>query len=69
MTIPNGDIPVDRTTSAPKLGRNDPLLQELWAAKAALNAAENFQVNRLAAKAASFDIDAVLKQLAEKVRH
>lgn len=69
MTHPVGGIPVDQTTGAAKLGRNDPLLQELWAAKAALNAAEDFRVERLAARAAAFDLDVTLAQLGEKTGH
>lgn len=62
-------ISADQPDGASKLGRGDPLLQELWAAKAALNAAADYRIEQLADQAASFDINAVLAQLNEKTRH
>jgi hypothetical protein len=44
-------------------GRNDPLLQELWHAKAMLNASADYNIDRLVARAVSFDLDAELIRL------
>ncbi|HLA34186.1 MAG TPA: hypothetical protein VJ001_04885 [Rhodocyclaceae bacterium] len=69
MTLPRENIPIESTMSPSRLGRNDPLLQKLWAAKAELNASENYRVDSLAAKAASFDIDAAIDRLSKKSNH
>lgn len=60
---------VEQPDGTAKLGRGDPLLQELWSAKAALNAAADYRIEQLADQAASFDINAVLAQLNDKTRH
>jgi hypothetical protein len=52
----------------PTLGRNDPLLQELWETKAALNAAA-YSVARLAEQAERFDLDATIVRLRQQARH
>lgn len=69
MTQTRNDLPADPSTTRSALGRNDPLLQDLWAAKAELNAAADYQVGRLAAQAAEFDLDAVLASLASQASH
>jgi len=52
------------TTGKPiPLGRSDPLLQELWAIKAALNAQADYSVEKLAEQARQFDLDATLSRL------
>lgn len=52
------------TTEKPaRLGRTDPLLQELWAIKAALNAQAGYSVEKLAEQARQFDLDATLARL------
>jgi hypothetical protein len=53
----------------PTLGRNDPLLQELWETKAALNAAAAYSVARLAEQAERFDLDATIARLRQQARH
>lgn len=52
-----------------RLGRDDPLLQELWAAKAALNAAAGYSVKQLAEQAGRFDLDATLALLRQQMNH
>lgn len=69
MTQPIDGIPVEQPNDATQRGRGDTLLQELWAAKAALNAAADYRVEQLAEQATQFDIDVLLAQLNEKSRH
>lgn len=69
MTQARNDLPASASIAKSALGRNDPLLQELWAAKATLNAAADYQVCRLAAQAAEFDLDAALARLASQASH
>lgn len=54
---------------ASRLGRNDPLLQELWAIKAALNAEAGYSVEKRAAHARAFDLEATLARLRQPVAH
>lgn len=49
-----------------RLGREDPLLQELWAIKAALNAQAGYSVKTLAEQARQFDLDATLARLRQQ---
>ena len=46
-----------------RLGRTDPLLQDLWAIKAALNAQAGDSVEKLAEQARQFYLVATLAQL------
>lgn len=67
MTISNTSEPV--AAKVGRLGREDPLLQELWAAKAALNVAAGYDVARLAETANRFDLDATLARLRQLAGH
>jgi hypothetical protein len=68
MTLPIHPKP-QQTTGTARLGRGDPLLQELWDAKAALNAAAGYSVKRVAEQAGRFDLDATLARLRQQVNH
>lgn len=52
-----------------RLGVDDPLLQELWRTKAALNAAAGYSVERLLEQANRFDLDATLDRLRQRNSH
>ena len=70
MTTPIHPGKIGRVRSdATRFGRGDPLLQELWAAKAALNAAAGYDVAKLAQQASRFDLDAVLARLRQQINH
>jgi hypothetical protein len=51
-----------------RLGRNDFLLQELWAIKADLNASSEYCVEKLVEQANNFDLDAKLASLQQQIR-
>jgi hypothetical protein len=51
----------------PRLGRNDPILQELWAVKAAMNAEANYSITKLAEQARQFDLEATIARLKREV--
>jgi len=53
--------------SRPRLGRNDPILQELWAVKAALNAEAGHSIDKLVERANSFDLEATIARLKREV--
>lgn len=55
--------------AASRLGRNDPLLQELWAVKATMNAESGYSILKLAEQARQFDLDATLARLRQVVGH
>lgn len=57
------------TVASSRLGRNDPLLQELWAVKATLNAESGYSIQKLAEQARQFDLDATLARLRQLVGH
>ena len=59
----------DQMAKTTRLGRDDPLLQELWAAKATLNAAAGYSVERVAEQANRFDLEATLALLRQQVNH
>ena len=59
----------DSTASFPRLGRNDPLLQELWAVKAKLNAEAGHSVRNRAAQSRAFDLEATLVRLRQQASH
>ena len=61
--------PEQITSKAARFGRDDPLLQELWLAKASLNAAADYNVERLAEMANRFDLEATLVRLKQHVNH
>ncbi len=63
MTTLLQDAPQQAPRPLPRLGREDPLLRELWAIKAEMNAAEEFQVERLAQRAREFDFNTTLTAL------
>jgi len=52
-----------------RLGRNDPLLQELWATKAAMNAASGYSIEKLAQQARAFDLEVTLARLRKQAGH
>ena len=52
-----------------RLGRNDPLLQELWAVKAAMNAESGYSVERRAEQSRAFDLEATLTCLRQQTGH
>ncbi len=54
---------------ASRLGRGDPLLQELWAVKATMNAESGYSIHKLAEQARLFDLDATLAQLRQQIGH
>ena len=51
----------------PRLGRNDPILQELWAVKAAMNAAADYQVDKIIERTRHFDLEATIARLKREV--
>ena len=55
-------------TRSARLGIEDPLLQELWAIKADLNAAAGYSVERLAVEANKFDLESKLARLQQAIR-
>jgi hypothetical protein len=61
--------PVSATYNTARLGLNDPLLQELWAVKAAMNAESGYSIHKLAEQAREFNIDATLTHLHQLVGH
>lgn len=46
-----------------RLGREDPILQELWAVKAAMNAEAGYSIAKLAEQARQFDLAATIERL------
>lgn len=68
MTLPITSKPPQAGKLA-RLGRDDPLLQELWDAKAALNAAAGYSVKQLAEQAERFDLEATLTRLRQQINH
>lgn len=52
-----------------RLGRGDPLLQELWAVKAAMNAEAGYSVEKRAAQSRAFDLEATLSRLRHQANH
>ena len=50
-----------------RLGLNDPLLQELWAVKATMNAEADYSIHELAEQARQFDLEATLTRLRQLV--
>ena len=52
-----------------RLGVNDPLLQELWAVKATMNAEADYSIHELAEQARQFDLEATLRRLRQLVGH
>lgn len=53
----------------PRLGRNDPLLQELWAIKATMNAGAGYSIGKRAAQSRTFDLEATLARLRQQAAH
>jgi hypothetical protein len=69
MTISMDPVLIERTeTRSTRLGVEDPLLQELWAIKADLNAAAGYSVEKLAVEANTFDLDAKLASLQQAIQ-
>lgn len=62
-------LPVVAAGNAPRLGRNDPLLQELWAVKATMNAESGYSIQKLAEQARQFDLEATLARLRQQTGH
>ena len=59
----------DAAAPPTRLGRNDPLLQELWAIKAAMNAEAGYSVKTRAAQSREFDPESTLARLRQQVSH
>ncbi|MBK1621896.1 hypothetical protein CKO42_26720 [Lamprobacter modestohalophilus] len=69
MTLSMDPVLIGRTeTRSARLGVEDPLLQELWAIKADLNAAAGYSVERLAVEANTFDLEAKLTSLQQAIQ-
>jgi hypothetical protein len=52
-----------------RLGCNDPLLQELWAIKATMNAESGYSIEKLAEQARQFNLEETLTRLRQLVGH
>jgi len=66
MTNPaNQLLPIE--APRPRLGRNDPILQELWAVKAAMNSEADYQVNKIIERTRRFDLEATIARLKREV--
>jgi hypothetical protein len=61
--------PAATTQETARLGLNDPLLQELWAVKATMNAETGYSIHKLAEQAREFDLEATLTRLRQLVGH
>ncbi|MDP2794683.1 MAG: hypothetical protein Q8O25_11510 [Sulfurisoma sp.] len=55
------------TPKRTRLGREDPILQELWAVKAALNAEAGYSIEKLVERANNFDLEATIARLRKQV--
>ena len=55
--------PVSATHNTARLGCNDPLLQELWAIKATMNAESGYSIQKLAEHARQFNLEETLTYL------
>lgn len=62
MTL-NAEILTHATPKPVRLGREDPILQELWAVKAAMNAEAGYSIAKLAEQARQFDLEATMERL------
>lgn len=62
MTNPANQL-LPMAAPRPRLGRNDPILQELWAVKAAMNAEAGYSIAKLAEQARQFDLEATIARL------
>lgn len=62
MTV-NADTLTSSTPKRIRLGREDPILQELWAVKAAMNAEAGYSIEKLIERANSFDLAATIERL------
>ncbi|MTW22702.1 hypothetical protein [Allochromatium palmeri] len=60
--------PVSATHDTARLGRNDPLLQELWTIKATMNANAGYSIQKLADQARQFNLEATLANLNSEFR-
>ena len=59
---------LSRATLKPaRLGREDPILQELWAVKATMNAESGYSIAKLAEQARQFDLEATIARLKREV--
>lgn len=63
---PHAETPSSATPKRARLGREDPILQELWAVKAALNAEAGYSIEKLAERARNFDLKATIARLKEQ---
>lgn len=66
MTL-NAEIPARTAPKPVRLGREDPILQELWAVKAAMNAEAGYSIAKLAEQARQFDLEATFARLKREV--
>jgi len=65
--ISHTEIASDTTPKRVRLGREDPVLQELWAVKAALNAEASYSIEKLTERARNFDMKATVARLQSQV--
>lgn len=63
----NAETLTRETQKPARLGREDPILQELWAVKAALNAEAGYSIERLAERTRRFDLEATIARLKREV--
>jgi hypothetical protein len=66
MTINAEDLS-GTPTKRIRLGHEDPILQELWAVKAAMNAESGYSIAKLAEQAREFDLAATVERLQREV--
>lgn len=65
-TQPQTQLP-PQESPRPRLGRNDPILQELWAVKAALNAEAGYSIDKIIERTRRFDLEATIARLKREV--
>ena len=61
--------PVSVKQNTGRLGCNDPILQELWAIKAKMNAESGYSIQQLAKQARQFNLKETLTHLHQEFHH
>lgn len=64
---PHTETPSSTPPKRTRLGREDPILQELWSVKAALNAEAGYSIEKLVERANDFDLEATIARLQKQV--
>ncbi|MDP2827305.1 MAG: hypothetical protein Q8O37_01730 [Sulfuricellaceae bacterium] len=67
--IENTETVLPTNENIPRLGRSDPLLQELWAVKAAMNAEAGYSIEKRAERARQFDLESTIARLRQQISH